>query len=169
MSHLKSLSIPFSSSFSFIKRVRTTPLSTKSRFFVTRPPLSRPFDQSLYLERANERLTILRDTLSRTDDGSNDLTPSEMSYVKHIWNKQLAWHELIMDSFVKRLLYVEPNLEYLACHSSFILEDEFFGYFDLCIRSLLPQTECIGRESYRSVHPSPHRRSLIIFKLLFFF
>ena len=42
----------------------------------------------------------------------------------------------------------------------FTLEEQFFGYFDLCFRACHPQTEKIGRESYRGEHPSEDRRFL---------
>ena len=156
---MRDLPLPFSTSFSFIKKnTRASKKSSLSTIPSAPVVCVTSFDDALYTQQAETRKRILRDVIAQTESGANDLTQAEMAFVKHIWNKQLAWHELTMDTFVKRLLYIQPNVAYLACHSALALEMEFFGYFDLCVRSIQPDTENIARESYRSVHPDPQRR-----------
>lgn len=83
------------------------------------------------------------------------MTPQEKVIVKDSWNKFLAFKELSLDMFFKRLLAIEPSLGGRVGVANDLLMENFFGLFDLTVRQLIPQTETVLREAYRGIHPSP--------------
>ncbi len=80
------------------------------------------------------------------------MTPQEKVIVKDSWNKFLAFKELSLDMFIKRLLAIEPSLDQNIGVAVDLLAETFFGLFDLTVRQLIPHTEHVLREAYRSVH-----------------
>lgn len=85
------------------------------------------------------------------------MTPQEKVIVKDSWNKFLAFKELSLDMYIKRLLAVEPSLDQATGVAIDLLAETFFGLFDLTVRQLIPHTEQVLREAYRGVHPSSDR------------
>lgn len=83
------------------------------------------------------------------------MTPQEKVLVKDSWNKFLAFKELSLDMYIKRLLAVAPDLPQRVGLANDLLAERFFGLFDLTVRQLIPHTENILREAYRGIHPSP--------------
>ncbi len=110
----------------------------------TSPTLSAPSEDRASIESLDEL-----DALS--------LSVQEQVIVKDTWNKLLAFEELMMEMFFKRMLIEQSDLNDLFGDFTDDMPDYFFGLFDLCVRSLLPQTERVLRESYQAVHPSPDR------------
>ena len=83
------------------------------------------------------------------------LTEPEEVIIKDTWNKLLAWKELAVPMFYRRLTHKAPALGEKLEPVAEGMAEQFFGLLDLCVRSLQPHTEQVQREAYRGVHPSP--------------
>ena len=83
------------------------------------------------------------------------LTAPEKVIVKDLWNKFLAFQDMLVELFFERLLHEEPALLHRFGDAVDIIPGYFAQLFDVSIRGLLPHTEQILRESYRGVYPAP--------------
>lgn len=83
------------------------------------------------------------------------LTSPEEVIVKDVWNKLLAFQDLLVEMFFERLLHEEPDLIERFGNAIDSVPEHFAGFFDLCVRQMAPRTEQILRESYRGVYPRP--------------
>ncbi len=101
---------------------------------------------------------------SRVDDQAGEpirppqvvaLTEPEEVIIKDTWNKLLAWKELAVPMFYRRLTHKAPELGALFEPVGEGMAEQLFGLLDLCVRELQPHTEHVLREAYRGVHPSP--------------
>ena len=81
------------------------------------------------------------------------LTPQDEVIVKDVWNKLRAWKELEMETFLKRLLLEEPELEYLFGEAIDSISDFFYELFDCAIHQLQPETQNIVGEPLMGVPP----------------
>lgn len=82
------------------------------------------------------------------------LTAPERVIVRDIWNKFLAFQDMLVEMFFERLVYEEPQL--IDCFGDAIdmVPGYFAQLFDLSIRQLNPRTEQVLRESYRGIYPA---------------
>ncbi|TNE48286.1 MAG: hypothetical protein EP343_16875 [Deltaproteobacteria bacterium] len=98
-----------------------------------------------------------RKTLETSDVvvGYAELTNRDKVIIRDTWNKFQAHQDVALEAFVERVYYEHPSLE----GRMGVLGDEapeiLFGLFDLCIRSLLPHTENLGREAAQPAHADP--------------
>ena len=83
------------------------------------------------------------------------LTTPEQVLVKDNWNKFLAYQDMLIELYFERLLYEEPELIDLFGDAIDLVPSYFAGLFDVSVRRLMPQTERVLRESYRSIYPEP--------------
>ena len=83
------------------------------------------------------------------------LTEPEEVIIKDSWNKLLAWKELAVPMFYRRLTHKAQELGARFEPVAEGMAEQFFGLLDLCVRNLQPHTEHVLREAYRGVHPSP--------------
>ena len=81
------------------------------------------------------------------------LTPQDEVIVKDVWNKLRAWKELEMETFLKRLLLEEPELEYLFGEAIDSISDFFYELFDCAIHQLQPETQNIVGEPLMGIPP----------------
>ncbi len=107
---------------------------------------------------------FVRDLEHRVQDQSGEparlplavsLTEPEEVIIKDTWNKLLAWKELAVPMFYRRLTHKAPELGELFESVGEGMAEQLFGLLDLCVRNLQPHTEHVLREAYRGVHPSP--------------
>ncbi|RYC68078.1 nitric oxide synthase oxygenase [Spirosoma sordidisoli] len=82
------------------------------------------------------------------------LTAPEKVLVKDVWNKFLAFQDMLVELFFERLLHENPDLADRLGDSVDLVPGYFAQLFDQSVRQLIPQTERILRESYRGVYPS---------------
>ena len=140
-------------------------LRLKMRFYKTfRPPGQRQRGLGRLPRLAQERgvpslppATFLTSGSSLAFDIPEEvpMTPQEKVMVKDSWNKFLAFKELSLDMFVKRLLATAPDLPQRVGVANDLLAENLFGLIDLTVRQLIPHTETVLREAYRGIHPSP--------------
>ncbi|WP_219898667.1 hypothetical protein [Phormidesmis priestleyi] len=84
---------------------------------------------------------------------SRPLTAQDEVIVKDVWNKLRAWKELEMETFLKRLLLEEPDLEYLFGEAIDSMNDFFYELFDCAIHQLQPETQNIVGEPLMGIPP----------------
>ncbi len=83
------------------------------------------------------------------------LTAPEQVIVKDIWNKFLAFQDMLVEMFFERLLHEEPELLNRFGDAVDLVPAYFAEMFDVSVRALKPQTEQTLRESYRGIYPAP--------------
>ena len=88
-------------------------------------------------------------------DELTPLTPPEQVLVKDGWNKFLAFQDMLVELFFERLLHEEPDLLNSFGDAIDLVPGYFAGLFDVSVRQLMPHTERVLRESYRSIYPTP--------------
>ncbi len=81
------------------------------------------------------------------------LTAPEQVLVKDIWNKFLAYQDMLLELFFERLLHEDPDLIDLFGDAVDLVPTYFAGLFDVSVRQLMPHSERILRESYRGIYP----------------
>ncbi|WP_157579285.1 nitric oxide synthase oxygenase [Spirosoma montaniterrae] len=81
------------------------------------------------------------------------LTAPEQVLVKDIWNKFLAFQDMLIELFFERLLHEEPGLRERFGDAIDEMPGYFAELFDAGVRQLMPHTERILRESYRGIYP----------------
>ncbi len=81
------------------------------------------------------------------------LTAPELVLVKDIWNKFLAYQDMLIELFFERLLHEEPGLRDRFGDAIDEMPGYFAELFDDSVRQLIPHTERILRESYRGIYP----------------
>ena len=81
------------------------------------------------------------------------LTAPEQVLVKDIWNKFLAYQDMLIELFFERLLHEEPELITYFGDAIDLVPGYFAQLFDRSIRQLRPHTERVLRESYRGIYP----------------
>lgn len=89
------------------------------------------------------------------DPLATPLTPAEQVIVKDIWNKLLAYQDMLIDMFFERLLHEEPDLIDAFGEAIDLVPRYFAELFDGSVRRINPHTERILRESYRGAYPDP--------------
>jgi sulfite reductase alpha subunit-like flavoprotein/nitric oxide synthase oxygenase domain/subunit/hemoglobin-like flavoprotein len=82
------------------------------------------------------------------------MTAAEQVIVRDIWNKLLAYQDMLIGMFVERLLHEEPDLIDRFGDAIDQVPRQFAELFDTCIRQLRPRAEQILRESYRGIYPA---------------
>ncbi|MBC8152862.1 MAG: nitric oxide synthase oxygenase [Bacteroidetes bacterium] len=82
------------------------------------------------------------------------LTAPEVVIVKDVWNKFLAYQDMLMEMFFERLLHEEPDLLPGFGEAADLVPRYFAELFDASIRALNPQTERLLREGYQGIYPA---------------
>lgn len=85
------------------------------------------------------------------------LTAPEQVLVKDVWNKFLAFQDMLIEMFFERLLHEEPELIDQFGYAVDLVPGYFAELFDVSVRKLRPHTERILREGYRGVYPEPQQ------------
>ncbi len=83
------------------------------------------------------------------------LKSPEIVIVKDIWNKLLAFQDLLIEMFFERLLHEAPELIESFGDAIDNAPRYFAEMFDVVVRGLNPHTERCLREGYRGVYPAP--------------
>ncbi len=83
------------------------------------------------------------------------LSAPEQVIVKDIWNKLLAFQDLLVEMFFERLLHEAPELLEDFGDAVDIVPSYFAAMFDVAVRALNPHTERCLREAYRGIYPAP--------------
>lgn len=99
-----------------------------------------------------------RKTLEQSDTvvGFAELTERDKVIIRDTWNKLQAHQDIALEAFVERVYHEHPSLEGRMGVLSDEAHEILFGLFDLCIRSLLPHTENLGREAAQPAHADPN-------------
>ena len=82
----------------------------------------------------------------RTEEQAG-LSDRDKVLIRDTWNKFQAHQEVGLEAFVERVFYESPATESRMGVLGDEVEEIIFGLFDLCIRSLHPHTENLGREA----------------------
>lgn len=82
------------------------------------------------------------------------LTAPEQVIVKDVWNKFLAFQDMLVEMFFERLVYEEPGLLDLFGDAVDLVPGYFAQVLDLSVRRINPRTERVLRESYRGIYPA---------------
>ncbi|ADB42227.1 nitric oxide synthase oxygenase [Spirosoma linguale] len=108
------------------------------------PPVTRP--------AANENQPA-----GKPDDGTfpDQLTAPEQVIVKDIWNKFMAYQDMLIELFVERLLHEEPELISHFGDAIDLIPAYFASLFDVSVRQLMPRTEQMPNTSARGIYPKP--------------
>ena len=110
------------------------------------------------------RATVARETAPVADElvvsieelkAIAPLLSTEEVIVKDIWNKLLAFQDLLIEMFFERLLHEEPELIERFGDAIDLIPSYFAEMFDVSVRALNPRTERCLREAYRGVYPAP--------------
>lgn len=82
------------------------------------------------------------------------LTEPEKVIVRDVWNKFMAYQDMLVEMFFERLLHEEPELLDYFGEAVELAPRYFAELFDGTIRRLNPHTERTLRESYNGIYPS---------------
>lgn len=87
------------------------------------------------------------------DAQSQVLSRKDMTIVKEGWNKALAWRDrLFFEAFAERWFFLCPKVVSRLGKETEDIIAFLYGWVDLAVQSLLPETAVINRETYQAVH-----------------
>ncbi|QJD79677.1 nitric oxide synthase oxygenase [Spirosoma rhododendri] len=83
------------------------------------------------------------------------MTAIEQVIVRDIWNKLLAYQDMLVGMFFERLLHEEPELIDNFGDAIDEVPRQFAELFDTTVRQLKPRVERPLRETYQGIYPAP--------------